>query len=285
MDGNINPFLDPNWIPNCPLIDFCEQNEVGEDLGGAEEEEQGAVGGVPRVYPPPRIHDCDRESDFRVGGPLANQAGRVLMDKEEELYVIAENKRLRQQAQAEHNRMLAVQEEKRQLAEAASREIETLKAKLHGLGLDTSLEQDSKSTPGGIQRPAAARRAINFTEKFAEKPLTFPHTKADPSNKTFVKTNPQQSTFPPPKYMREDINAFTASGGTEYRDLPPLNHQNKNWQRPGADVGDNRIRNDQYHNSPSRNRNSDQFGPQFLSTHRHSDGQNRGRKSWSSFYE
>lgn len=97
-----------------------------------------------------------------------------------------------------------------------------------------------------------------------------------------------QSSRRPFNQNKREINAFTASGGTEYKDLPPINSQGRIWQpnvynSTGNPRANANLQLDRYQNLSLRNRNSEEgVGvPQFLSTHKNSDGQyrnqNRGR--------
>lgn len=125
----------------------------------------GAVGGAPRIYPPPTLTDGNKDSDFTPGGLLANQAGRVLITQGEEQFMAAELKRLKQQAATEHNRMLAAQEAARQVTSAVCSENDMLRAKLQQLGIDPNFDINLKSTPEQQGQPESARRVIQFPEK------------------------------------------------------------------------------------------------------------------------
>lgn len=290
-DGNINPFMDPTWDRRrsnnnvspmtLTLIDFNEQG-ISDNFPGnfVGEQAEGAVGGVPRSYPKPTIENADRDSDFRPGGEMANQAGRVLIDPNEELHILAENERLRQQALTEHNRMLAAQEEARQVTSEICNENDILRAKLQELGIDPNLDLGLKSTPSAKKQFGGAKRIIDFHERVEEHPqhpgqMQIPIQPAIGPNH-----QPPKQMIPNPG--RANINAFTASGGTEYRDFPPVNTQGRNLLNPTNNPPDARIRFDRQQNPLFRNRDSEGFGgPRFSSTQRQSDahlrGQARGR--------
>lgn len=188
--------------------------------------------------------------------------------------------------------MLAAQEEARQVTSAVCSENDMLRAKLQQLGIDPNLDLNVKSTPELKGQPLSARRAIEFPERKDEPPKPPPRSKIGASDKINDKTfqNPplvnQLFSRRPFNPKRRDVNAFTASGATEYKDLPPLHPRGKVGQSYNATNNQRATINthfDRFQNPSNRNRHSEEFvgGPQFSSTHRHSDGpyrlQNRGR--------
>ena len=282
MDGDKNPFLDQNWRTQnrspSPLIDFneCGDYDGYDDVGRETDEEArlGAVGGAPRANRIPTIEDGDRFSDFQPGGSLSNMQGRVLFGKDDEIAVLAENRRLRQQATTEHNRMLAAQEEAKKVTSEVCRRNDELRDMLFKLGIDPD-NPNMKSTPSGNTHANDARKVLKFPERSGNGPKLPPRV-------------PQQSQGPHSQQNqnRENVNAFTDSGGTQYKDLPPPRQPNPNYQggggRGNGSSNNNRLNNrfnyDQCRHSPLRIRNSEEIGgPQFSSTQRNSDGQPRGR--------
>lgn len=292
MENDNNPFLDPQWtkirrktLSPLPLINLHELIDGMED--DEDEPLLGAVGGAPRHYPRPSLTDDNRPSDFAPGGPLANQIGQTLQAQGDEIFVMAEIQRLRQQAKKEHDLMLAAQEEALQVTSAVCNENDILRAKLQQLGIDPNSELGLKSTPGTQGKSANAKRTIQFPEKEVEQFKQQPKANPKISDKNFTKNPPKQNLLSQNKKLksnqsREDVNAFTASGGTEYKKLPPVHPPISNWQQTNRNPLDNsrvnaRTHLNQYKKSPSRGGNSEEgifgAGPRFSSTQRQSDGQ------------
>jgi len=160
------------------------------------------------------------------------------MENSEEMVIIAENRRLRQQALTEHNRMLAAQEEAKQVTSEVCRENDELRAMLFKLGIDPDRDLNSELTPGRDARANDARKAMKFPEK--DDARQNPPLKITAGNpKVPLQSQGAQNHR---NTQRENANAFTDSGGMQYKDLPPPRQPNAN-NRGGRGRGSNSSNN------------------------------------------